>query len=134
MDKFVSYSYTCFYVPVVIQHPVISAADTSACQPAFVPVAFQLGEYAERQFLASNVELATVQIPSTEKAVILLASPVFIFGLQEPVTVDIFFAPFPRSQASGKLDCALVSYGIRNSPSESSVYGRKRIHPDSCFL
>lgn len=112
MDIFVSCSHTCFYVPVVVQHPVISTADTSACQPAFVPITFQLGEYAERQFLASDVELCAVQISPQEKAVILLASPVFVFRLQQPVAVDIFFAPLPGSQASGEFDGVLVSYGI----------------------
>ena len=43
----------------------------------------------------SDVELRSIEIPSPEKSVELLTSPVFIFRLYQPVTVHVHFASLP---------------------------------------
>ena len=111
-DKIVSYSQTCFYIPMIIQHPVISGTDTSACQPSFISVLFQPGEYTERQFFPSDIELCPIEVSTPEKAVKLLASPVFIFWLYQPIAVHIFLFPYPWTQTAGQFNCAFISDGI----------------------
>ena len=58
---------------MIIQHPVISGTDTSTCQPSFISVFFQPGEYTERQFFPSDIELCPIEVSTPEKAVKLLA-------------------------------------------------------------
>ena len=104
---------------MIIQHPVISGTDTSTCQPSFISVFFQPGEYTERRFFPSDIELCPIEVSTPEKAVKLLASPIFIFWLYQPIAVHIFLFPFPWSQTAGQFNCTFISYGIGDSGFES---------------
>ena len=100
---------------MIIQHPVISGTDTSTCQPSFISVFFQPGEYTERQFFPSDIELCPIEVSTPEKAVKLLASPVFIFWLYQQIAVHIFLFPFPWSQTAGQFNCTFMLLSVSDS-------------------
>ena len=134
MNIIVSHSQARFHIPMIVQHPMVAATDAAPYKPPFIPVLLQVREYTERQLFPTDIELRSIEIESPEQAVKLLASPIFVFGLNHPITVHVHLAPFPWSQASCQFDGAFIPYGIRDSGSESSVNGGKRVESDGYFL
>ena len=99
IDIFIPYTDRNFYMPVAVEHDMVSITYAYTGQPACISVIFQPGEEPERHLIPSYVNLRSVEIGSPKTAVEFLASPVAVFRLYEPIFVDISFRAFPRTYA-----------------------------------